>query len=70
MAQPCAVSGLETRVGSRPALSAAAQGASGGHNKVKAQSKKSAAVREAEKPEPKKSRAQTASRRQLRRDFG
>lgn len=41
-------------MGSRPALSAATQGASGGHNKVKAQSKKSAAVREAEKPEPQK----------------
>lgn len=41
-------------MGSRSALSAAAQGASGGHNKVKAQSKKSAAVREAEKPEPQK----------------
>lgn len=41
-------------MGSRPALSPAAQGASGGHNKVKAQSKKSAAVRESEKPEPQK----------------
>lgn len=46
------VNRLATRTGSRPALRAAAQGASGGHNKVKAQSKKSAAEREAEKPEP------------------
>nr|XP_042127795.1 skin secretory protein xP2-like [Peromyscus maniculatus bairdii] len=45
-----------TRTGSSPALRAAAQGASDGHNKVKAQSKKSAAVREAEKPEPQKPR--------------
>lgn len=48
------VSWPETHIGSRPALNAAAQGASGGHNKVKAQSEKSAAVREAEKPEPQK----------------